>query len=350
MFTRMNTLPVLRLAGLLAAVLLMSGCASESVMNWLVDGYKQSSLDVKSTDQGPDIMSLYTTFTWLSIVIFFIVEAVLIYAVVRFRKKKDQTGEPEQVHGNTRVEIAWTIAPALIVLFIAIPTIKTIFKLADMPQGDDVVKVRVVGKQWWWHFEYPELGIQTANELHLPVGRAAAFNIESDDVIHSFWFPQMGGKRDATPGHVNFMYFTPAEPGEYLGACAEYCGTSHANMRMKLIVHEEADFQAWVDRQKSVPAAVTADEHADARDAFMSNCAACHAVRGVAEFGRMGPDLTHFGDRTLFASGMFPSTTENLTKWLDDPQAMKPGALMQLPQELDEETIRSLVAFLQDLK
>ncbi len=341
----------LRLASLAALAFLFTGCAEESIMAWLADGYKQSTLVIKSTDLGPDIWSLYSTFTWIAAIIFVIVEVLLVYAILRFRAKGDEKGIPEQTHGNTRVEIAWTIAPAIIVLFITIPSIKTIFKLAEAPQdGAEVVRVNVLGKQWWWEYNYPDLGIVTANQLHLPVGKRAVFNVESDDVIHSFWFPNMGGKRDATPGHVNHMYFTPRQPGIYLGQCAEYCGTSHANMKMTLYVQTESEFNAWVAQQKAVPAAVSAPEFEEARGLFMANCAACHAVRGVAEFGRLGPDLTHVASRDTFGSGMYETNDENLSKWLKDPQGMKPGSKMVLPEKLDDATVKTLVDFLQALK
>ena len=342
--------PLIRLAVMAAAAFMTAGCADEAILGWLASGYESSTFDVQSTDMGPAIMSLYSTFFWLALIVFLAVEGLLIYAAVRFRRKKTDTERPEQVHGNTRVELAWTIAPAIIILLITIPTVQTIFELASPPDSEDQVQVRVVGKQWWWIFEYPELGIVTANELHLPAGRTAVFNIESDDVIHSFWFPQMGGKRDATPGHTNFMYFTPKQSGRFWGACTEFCGTQHANMRKELVVHSNDDFEAWVEQQRTIPEAATAEEFGEARDAFMMNCAACHRVAGVAEFGRLGPDLTHFASRRMFASGMFERTDELLADWLRDPQAMKEGNLMEMPMELDEETIQQLVAFLQNLK
>ncbi len=333
---------IARLVVAVAAVMLFAACS---------EGYRMSSLDVITDDFGPSIMSLYSMFTWISVIIFIIVEFLLIYAVVRFRKKGTEQGNPEQVHGHTVGEIAWTIAPALIVLFITIPTIKTIFELAKVPDRPDVVRVNVLGKQWWWHFEYPDLGIVTANQLNLPKGKTAIFKITSDDVIHSFWFPNAGGKRDATPGHTNTMYFTPVVEGRFLGACAEFCGTSHANMKMELIVQSEEDFQKWVEKQK-LPAQIEnlEGDPAAGRDEFMGNCAACHSIAGFAEFGSMGPDLTHVASRLTIGSGMFENNVENLTKWIKDPQGMKPGNKMILPQEIDDETVNNLVAFLMTLE
>jgi cytochrome c oxidase subunit 2 len=332
----------LRVVGLLLAAMSFAACA---------EGYKASTMVTMTSDFGPDINSLYSMFVWISVVVFVVVEALIIYAVFRFRKKGDEAGLPEQVHGHTVGEIAWTIAPALIVLFITIPTIKTIFKLAEVPTGSDTVRVKVIGKQWWWAFEYPDLGVVTANELHLPVGKTAVFEIVSDDVIHSFWFPNAGGKRDATPGHVNTMYFTPVQKGEFYGQCAEFCGTSHANMRMYLHVESEEDFQQWVEKVKAeAPADVTDAAVVAGRDAFMSNCAACHAVTGVADFGTFGPNLNLVGARKTIGSGMYDNTDENLFQWIKHPQVAKPGSKMVLPQELDDETVNNLVAFLRSLK
>lgn len=322
-------------------MLVLAGCA---------ENYKQSSWTTMTSDMGPAILSLYSLFNWISVAVFVLVEGLIIYTIFRFRKRGGERGLPEQVHGNSTVEIAWTIAPALIVLFIAIPTIKTIFLLADTPQKPDVIKVNVVGKQWWWRFEYPELGITTANELHLPVGKTAVFKVVSEDVVHSFWFPNAGGKRDATPGHTNHMYFTPVQQGEFLGQCAEFCGTSHANMKMRLIVDSQEQFDAWVANEKAAAADVTDAAVSAGRDAFMTNCAACHTVTGVADFGTFGPTLTHLASRNTIGSGMYANTKENLFNWIKDPQKAKPGSKMVLPETLDDETVNNLVAYLLTLK
>jgi cytochrome c oxidase subunit 2 len=338
-----------RFATRVATLLVMlqaAGCA---------EGYTQSSMVTMTSDFGPAINSLYSLFTWISLAVFVVVEVLLVYAIVRFRKQDGDTSIPKQVHGHTTGEILWTIAPALIVLAIAIPTIKTIFLLAKPPERADVVQVHVVGRQWWWRFEYPAIGVVTANELHLPVGKTAVFKIDSDDVIHSFWFPNAGGKRDAVPGHTNSMYFTPVQVGTFTGQCAEYCGTSHANMRMTLVVESEADFKAWVELQKAPAASVTDATVAAGKDAFVANCMACHRINaapesGIVSFGQPNPDLTHVAGRQTFGSGLYAFNAANLHKWLKNPQAAKPGSLMKLPAELDDETVNNLVAFLQTLK
>src|SRR5207244_3075077 len=160
---------------------------------------------------------------------------------------------PSQWHGNTRLEVAWTILPSLVLLVIALPSIRTIFA-SDAPPPTGLrssLHVRVIGHQWWWEFQYPELGVTTADELHVPVRQPVYVDVETADVIHSFWFPSMGGKRDAIPAHVNHMAFTADSLGEFPGQCAELCGLSHANMRMKLMVETPETFKAWVAAQKA---------------------------------------------------------------------------------------------------
>jgi cytochrome c oxidase subunit 2 len=217
--------------------------------------------------------------------------------------------------------------------------------------------VDVIGHQWWWEFHYPEIGVVVANEPHLPVGRNVAFDLHSDDVIHSFWFPRLGGKRDVVPNHVNHMWYMPAEAGEYLGQCAEYCGTSHANMRMKAIADDPADWDRWVKAQQAPAAAVTP---ATAKGAELFNnrgCTGCHNIVGVnaeagktnSETSKIGPNLTHFGSRTTLAAGLYPNDRARLADWLRDPPAMKPGSLMP-KLGLGEDDITALVDYLESLK
>ena len=191
---------------------------------------------------------------WPAIVIFVVVEGVLIYALFRFRARKG--GElPKQIHGNPRLEIAWTLAPALLLFILAFPIVKGIVDLAKKPPADSL-PVNVTGVQWNWLFSYPDYGINTIGELHIPVGRTVKFSLHSNDVIHSFWLPRLGGKLDVIPGRNNEYWLKADEPGDYSGQCAEFCGLGHANMRMHVVVQSETDFQAWVNQQKAaVPSA-----------------------------------------------------------------------------------------------
>jgi cytochrome c oxidase subunit II len=199
----------------------------------------------------------YNTFAW-TMGILVIVIALILYAALRFRERPD-TPHPEQVHGNTTLEIAWTIVPAVIVVFMGVPTVRTIFDTQRAPPEDALV-VEVIGHQWWWEFRYPEYNIITANQLWVPTGRPVSLQMHASDVIHSFWIPKIGGKRDVNPlphrrdgeqpKHKNYLLFTVDEPGHYLGQCAEYCGESHAIMRMTVMATEPAEFDQWVGRMR----------------------------------------------------------------------------------------------------
>jgi cytochrome c oxidase subunit 2 len=261
---------------------------------------------------------------------------------------------PRQIHGNTRLEIIWTIIPAVMLIGIAVPTTGIIFETqAPAPKGS--MPVRVIGHQWWWEFQYPTFKgpkgqpLTTANELHLPVNETADFDLESADVQHSFWLPRLGGKRDVIPNHVEKLWWTAREIGTTPGQCAQYCGTSHANMRMIVVVQSRADFDKWVAGQLAPPQQPSEGEAAQGRGIFArSACIGCHTIEGLSQ-GKVGPDLTHVGSRTLLASGIIDNTPEDLTKWLADPPSKKPGSLMP-NLHLSDSDITALVAYLEALK
>lgn len=350
-----------RLAALVALAVTAAGCGAE----W-------ATLNPVS-DFGHMLDEVYDDVLWWTMGIFVFVEGLLLFALWRFRAREGDGDVPEQVHGHTALEIGWTLAPAAILFFIAIPTIKTIFVTQGEPPDRDPIEVTVTGHQWWWEFEYPDLGVVTANELHVPRGRTVRLTMSSDDVIHSFWAPRIGGKRDLNPGSETTLWFTPDSTGVYEGQCAELCGTSHANMRFRVFVDEPDAFDAWVDARArpvefetalSAPADTTGpaaapDTAAAAApraappagfQAFLtSGCAACHAIDGTPAGGRLGPDLTHFGSRTTLAAGLLPNTPENLAGWLRTPDSVKPGVLMP-DLNLSEAKIDTLVTFLEGLK
>jgi cytochrome c oxidase subunit 2 len=344
--TRRSRLPRLLAMGLLGSVLAsLAGCAN------LFVGGEMTTLE-PLTEFGQATQDIYVLVWWLSVFVFVVVEGALIYAVFRFRRRPGQ-GVPEQLHGNSRLEIAWTIAPALVLVLIAVPTVPTIFfTYSNPPSSPQTIHVKAIGHQWWFEFQYPELGIVTANELHVPKGQAVAFDIESADVIHSFWFPRMGGKRDMIPLHTNRIWFTPTETGRFLGQCVEFCGASHANMRMILYVHEPAEFEAWVENQKrpaTTPPGLTGAGHG-AQLFVQKGCAGCHTIEGVpAAVGKQGPNLSHFGNRSTVAAGIAENNPENLAAWLRDPPGYKPGALMP-DLNLNEDEIAALVEYLLGLK
>ena len=281
-------------------------------------------------------------------VVFVLVEGLVIICLVRFRARPDSP-EPEQIHGNSRLEVGWTLAPAVILLLVAIPTIKTIFDLARKPAN--AVNVTITGHQFWWEIHYDDLGVTTANELRMPAGRPVEITLHSDDVIHSFWIPPLGGKTDVVPGRSNHMHYEADAPGTYLGQCTEYCGASHANMRARAIAMSPVDFDAWVAGQKAGPVTPPAGTTAEAgMNIFETRgCAGCHTIEGVSA-GKVGPNLTHFATRTSFAGSIFDNNDANLHKWLTDPQAVKPGNKMVIPgAKLNPDEITKLVAYLDSL-
>jgi cytochrome c oxidase subunit II len=255
-------------SALLVTTLILAGCEAGA-------GYPQTTFRPVSLFGDQLNQVFYNTFNW-TMAILVIVMALILYATFRFRERPGAP-LPEQIHGNTRLEIAWTIAPALVVVFIGVPTVRTIFETQQRPPEDAVV-VEVIGHQWWWEFRYPQYGIVTANQMWIPTGRPVSLQMHSADVVHSFWIPRIGGKRDVNPlprvrdgqpaPHKNYLLFNVREPGHYLGQCAEYCGESHAIMRMTVMAVEHGEFDAWVGRMRGQPAvggiAATAPGAADA--------------------------------------------------------------------------------------
>jgi cytochrome c oxidase subunit 2 len=330
----------------LAVGLLVAGCAG--------DRFPQSTLHPAS-DTGGAIDALYRQIFWWAVLVFVVVQSALVVTLIRYRARPGQ-GEAKQTHGHTLVEITWTLAPAVILVLIAVPTIKTIFRLyAPAPAG--ALQVEVTGHQWWWEFRYPELGVVTANELHVPQGRPVALAITSADVIHSFWAPRLSGKRDAMPGRTTRLEFTADSVGTFLGQCAEFCGDSHANMRLRVMVDPPAAFDAWAARQSAAPAPLDSSDALVLRGAaaFRTirnppnySCVVCHTMAGVSG-GVLGPNLSHVGSRTTIAGGTLLSDSAGIARWLHDPPGVKPGSLMPKIDLTDDE-IAALVAYLHSRK
>jgi cytochrome c oxidase subunit 2 len=323
------------------------------------DALPQSSLN-PAGERAEQVDSLFRLVFWIAVVVFVLVEGALVYALVRFRRRRADEGNPVQVHGNVRLEVLWTIIPALLLLGIAVPTVRTIFDLSSHPSGD-AVRVNVVAHQWWWEVEYPDLGVITANEIHVPAGRPVVVSLESEDVIHSFWVPRLAGKQDIIPGRTNAIDFVAAEPGTYLGQCAEYCGLSHALMRFRVIAQEPEEFDAWAQAQLAPVAA----QPQGATQQALGACFQCHAFRGLEGAPEPiggtvevvqgllvpfpAPDLTHFASRTTFAGATFELTADSLFRWLENPRAVKPGSRM-MDYGLTDDQIEALVAYLLSLR
>jgi len=302
---------------------------------------------VPRSDFARDILHVYGIITWVAVGIALVVGLALAWVLVRFRDRPGAPRLPAQTRGHSLLEISWTIAPALVLLAIAIPTIQVIFRTQAAPPRD-ALEITVRGHQWWWEFRYPALQVVTANELHVPAGRPVALTLQGPDVIHSFWVPQLGGKRDVVPGRLNRLTFTAETPGEYRGQCAEFCGVSHANMGMRVIVDAPDAFARWVAAQKAElaePAGLAAEGKAIfARSA----CVGCHTIRGVSS-GALGPDLAPFGSRRTLAAGILPISVDSVTAWLKNPPALKPDAKMPALGLTDEQA-RAVATYLIGLK
>ena len=325
---------------LLAVALLLGSCG------WSLWDTPMTTVRPKS-EFGRMTHQIFMLISWWTLGIGIVVEAGLLWVCYRFREKPGQP-LPRQLHGHTLLEVSWTIAFAVVLLIFAVPTIPVIFatQVATPPEA---MRIDVSGRQWWWEFKYPELKVVTANELHIPAGQLLAFNLHAPDVIHSFWMPQLGGKRDVVPGRVNRIMLAPDGPGEFPGQCAEYCGMSHANMRFRVVVHSKPDFDKWVaDQQK--PAAQPTDPLAQkGLELFsQSTCVGCHTITGVSG-GVLGPNLTHFASRKTLGANLMASTPENVAKWIENPGHMKPGALMPDLGMRGEQT-KALAAYLLSLK
>ncbi|HXZ13596.1 MAG TPA: cytochrome c oxidase subunit II [Candidatus Sulfotelmatobacter sp.] len=286
--------------------------------------------------------------------IFAVVFGLLTYVLVKYRKRPGDSGrEPTQVYGSTQIELAWTVIPILIVVVLFLATARVIHSIQDAPKPASALEVVAIGHQFWWEFRYPRLGIVTANELHVPVSDPAQptptfLTLLSADTDHSFWIPQLGGKTDLIPNRVNNMWMDPYQTGLYFGQCAQYCGTQHAKMLLRVYVDSSGEFDAWVRAQQQ-PAVRDKDVSAGRRVFETTACINCHAVGGSVANGRFGPDLTHLMSRQTIASGAADNTKANLRLWVQTPDAIKPGSLMPAMQ-LSKADLDALVDYLVTLR
>jgi len=286
--------------------------------------------------------------------IFLVVFGLLVYAIVKFRNRVSQDKrEPAQVYGSTQIELAWTVIPILIVVVLFLATARVIHGIQDAPKPTTAVEVTAIGHQFWWEFRYPALGIVTANELHIPVSDPAHptptfLKLLSADTDHSFWVPQLAGKTDLIPNRVNETWVDPQETGVFLGQCAQYCGTQHAKMLLRVSVDDPEEFNAWVQAQKQ-PANQDQKEIAGRWVFETTACINCHAVAGTNASGRFGPDLTHLMSRRTLASGAAENSRENLRLWIQNPDAIKPGSLMPA-MKLSDADLDALVRYLETLQ
>lgn len=334
---------------LLALPLVLTACGDAE------SGKPQNALD----PEGPDaqkIDELWDAVFPIAVGVFFLVQGLILWAIFRYRRRGDDDA-PVQTHGSAKLEIGWTALPAAILAVVAVFTVGTVLEINERPKDPsstdsyDVIKVNVIGHQWWWEYEYPELGITTANELVIPVGKRVDITLSSVDVIHNFWVPKLAGKVYAIPGdgNENHMAIEAPEAKIYSGQCAEFCGLSHANMRLRVEAMEEDDFRAWVAAQEAGPTDDLSEQAELGLRLFQQEgCAGCHTVEGVS-IGKVGPDLTHLYSRKTFAGSLFALNDENMRRWLRNPPEEKPGS--QMPNlELGDAEVTALMAYLRTLK
>ena len=324
-----------------ALMLFGSACVSNTAAN------PQTAFNPQS-DYANAGLNLFIGIIIAGVVIGVLVEAALIITAIRYRRRAGDA-LPPQIHGSTIVEVAWTTGPVLVVGAILFYTLPVIFS-TQAPAPASAMNIDVTGHQFWWEFGYPDANVITANELHLPVGQTVNLVLRSDDVIHSFWVPALGGKRDAFPGHTNFIWLKPDNVGEYPGQCYQLCGYSHGNMREKAIIQSPADFQAWLTSQQAAAVTPTDPTAQEGGQLFQTRgCAACHTINGTPAQAKVGPNLTHLASRGVIAGAVLENTPENLRTWLKDPPAVKPGSIMP-NLGLNDHELDVLVAYLQSLK
>ncbi len=303
--------------------------------------------------EGPyarTIDDLFWLTFWIAVVIFIIVQGVLIIAVIFFRDKEGMP-EPKQIQGNHKLELLWTIIPVLILGAIAFPTVRTIFDLAKEPEG--ALNVEIVGHQWWFEINYPEYGITTANILVIPEGTPVRLEMWSEDVMHNFWVPKLNGKRYLVPGQKTYLNLFADNSGEYWAQCGEYCGLSHSKMRARVISLSSSDFEKWIENeQKNAIKPLEGSLAAKGEEIYLNaGCTQCHVINGIWDIqgDRIAPNLTHVASRHVLGGASFNNNKEDLTAWLANPAAIKPGTFMP-NLELTEEEIDALIEYLGSLK
>jgi cytochrome c oxidase subunit II len=336
-----------------AAATLLLGVAKLALANASGDPAIPSIFSPASTP-ADSIYHLSVFVLAICLAIFVVVFSLLVYSVVKFRRRPDDDGrEPAQIYGSNQVELAWTVIPILIVVVLFLATARVIHAVEDARFPLGTTEITAVGHQFWWEFQYPQQGFIAANELHVPVSDAknptpTHITLLSADTDHSFWVPKLAGKTDLIPNRTNSMWIDPRETGVFVGQCAQYCGVQHAKMLLRVVVQSREDFDRWVASQQR--AVQNADGVARGRQVFETTaCVNCHTVAGTNAGGKFGPDLTHLMSRETIAAGAALNNRENLRLWVKDPDAIKPGALMPAMQ-LNEQDLDALTDYLLSLR
>jgi cytochrome c oxidase subunit 2 len=329
-------------------VLLLGGCARNH----------QSALEPNGA-QAETIHNLFMMFFWITLVIYVLVLLSVLYVIFRGRSDDPQSVAPDAVPAPQSERRTTFTVSALVALTIVILFVLLIFDfsanrtMAALREKSDL-QITITGHQWWWQVRYDDPVAQNvftdANEIHIPVGSVIRFNLESNDVIHSFWVPELHGKKDLIPGHPTSIWLKADKEGTYEGQCAEYCGAQHAHMRFLVIAQSRADFNAWqVAARRPAPEPVFVNEKHGKAVFLGGTCVMCHSIAGTPAGAGLGPDLTHVASRLALGAGTIPNNPGHLAGWIIDPQRIKPG--VRMPQHtLPPEDLRDLLAYLETLK
>jgi cytochrome c oxidase subunit II len=308
-----------------------------------------SSLFYSGSREAYDINNLFLQYMILAGVIILIVAGSIFIAAIIFRAKR-KPGHPKQVFGNKKFEITWTVLPLLAVTFFFFLAVRTMSEINAPFNKKSQPDIIITAHQWWWQMNYPKYNVTTANELHIPVEKKLLMRIGSADVIHDWWVPELGRKIDAVPGRLNYTWIKADTAGIYTGTCSEYCGAEHAWMRIRVIAQDQKDFDSWIKNQEKVPKMPETEPAREGALLFQKKtCSNCHSIEGTPADASIGPDLTHVGSRSTLLSGMLKNNKANMTRWLRNPQKVKPGAHM--PNFiLSKNEINALVTYLEGLK
>lgn len=304
--------------------------------------------------QASSIHQLWLLMFWTTTVVGVVVFAFIAFAIVRSARRR--TVDPFRATSERSLTRSVWAATGVSVLILVMLLVASIWvgRGVEHLEAASALTIKIVGHQWWWEIEYedavPSQRVLTANEIHIPVGRPVVVKVTSRDVIHSFWVPNLQGKRDLIPGYTTAIWLQADRPGVFRGQCAEFCGLQHAHMALDIVAESGPDFDRWLDGMRKPAPAPRTDEQRRGHAVFMSRrCAGCHAINGAEAFGQVGPDLTHIGSRRTIGAGTLPNTREHMNQWVTDPQAIKPGNQMP-PNPLSDEDTRALLAYLEFLK
>jgi cytochrome c oxidase subunit 2 len=297
--------------------------------------------------QASEVLRLFWVVIGIALFIFAVVSSLVVTNVIRFRRRPGDP-LPEQKTGDTRLEVLWTVVPLLILTVLFGVTVR-VMHVVQPPAGGREPDLEVTAHQWWWEGHYPQTGVTTANEFHLPVGKTLLLRFRSGDVIHDWWVPQLGRKIDIFPNRVTHLWMKIDKPGTYLGTCDEFCGAEHAWMRIRVIGESPGDYESWTKAQLRSPSPPSGQQAQQGLGLFATHtCASCHTIQGLSS-GKIGPDLSHVGSRQTLGAGVLDNTLENMTRWIHDAQAIKPDCHMPNMGFSMEES-RKVAAYLEGLK